>query len=233
MCLPSGQSSSAWPCTGAAAPCRPLCATFSGTRSGRRWRRGGSLRSAATRLAWRAAVALAFCFAVEFSQLVHLPALDALRRTTAGHLALGSGFDPRDFAERAPPGCSPRCSSTGQRHDAGRTRPPGVRPRAVSAAPDGARRESGPFLIALGAFWFINWWDCAHPTGFDMNARCGVPFNRWQDGNFSGFSTDVLRVGLLADLVVGLLTTIVVHGVAMAGGEAVRGLSSKSRSGPR
>ena len=47
---------------------------------------------------WRAAVALAICFAVEFSQLWHLPALDALRQTTAGHLVLGSGFDPRDLA---------------------------------------------------------------------------------------------------------------------------------------
>jgi hypothetical protein len=46
-------------------------------------------------------VALAFCFAVEFSQLVHLPELDALRRTTAGHLALGSGFDRRDLAAYA------------------------------------------------------------------------------------------------------------------------------------
>jgi hypothetical protein len=55
----------------------------------------------AMRLAWRAAVALAFCFAVEFSQLVHSPALDALRRTTAGHLVLGSGFDRRDFAAYA------------------------------------------------------------------------------------------------------------------------------------
>ncbi len=52
-------------------------------------------------LASRAAVALAFCFAVEFSQLIHLPALDALRRTTAGHLVLGSGFDRRDFAAYA------------------------------------------------------------------------------------------------------------------------------------
>jgi hypothetical protein len=52
----------------------------------------------AMRLPWRAALALASCFIVEFSQLVHFPALDALRRTTAGHLALGSGFDPRDFA---------------------------------------------------------------------------------------------------------------------------------------
>jgi hypothetical protein len=55
----------------------------------------------ATGLAWRAAVALAFCFAIEFSQLVHLPALDALRRTTAGHLVLGSGFDRRDLAAYA------------------------------------------------------------------------------------------------------------------------------------
>jgi hypothetical protein len=84
----------------------------------------------AIRLAWRAAVALAFCFAVEFSQLVHLPALDALRRTAAGQLALGSGFDRRDFAaytagvlaavllERA---------TQRRRSD----RPVGVRPRAV------------------------------------------------------------------------------------------------------
>jgi hypothetical protein len=50
------------------------------------------------RLWRRAAVAVAFCFAVEFSQLFHTPALDAIRGTTAGHLALGSGFDPRDFA---------------------------------------------------------------------------------------------------------------------------------------
>jgi len=55
----------------------------------------------AIRLPRRAAVALVFCFAVEFSQLVRLPALDALRRTTAGHLALGSGFDPRDFLSYA------------------------------------------------------------------------------------------------------------------------------------
>jgi hypothetical protein len=55
----------------------------------------------AMRLPWRAAVALAFCFAIEFSQLIHLPALDALRRTRVGHLALGSGFDPRDLAAYA------------------------------------------------------------------------------------------------------------------------------------
>jgi hypothetical protein len=55
----------------------------------------------ATRLSWRAAMALAFCFAIEFSQLVHSPALDTLRQTTAGHLVLGSGFDPRDFPSYA------------------------------------------------------------------------------------------------------------------------------------
>ena len=53
------------------------------------------------RLPRRAAMAVAFCFAVEFSQLYHTPALDAIRRTTAGHVALGSGFDPRDFAAYA------------------------------------------------------------------------------------------------------------------------------------
>lgn len=49
-------------------------------------------------LRWRAAGALAVSFAVEFSQLVHFPAIDALRKTALGALALGSGFDPRDFA---------------------------------------------------------------------------------------------------------------------------------------
>lgn len=46
----------------------------------------------------RSAVALGICLAVELSQLIHTPALDALRRTTLGHLVLGSGFDPRDLA---------------------------------------------------------------------------------------------------------------------------------------
>jgi hypothetical protein len=55
----------------------------------------------ATRLRWRAAAALLFCFVVEISQLARSPALDALRRTPAGFLALGSGFDPRDFVSYA------------------------------------------------------------------------------------------------------------------------------------
>jgi hypothetical protein len=46
----------------------------------------------------RAAVALGLSFAVELSQLYHTPGLDALRATRAGHLVLGSGFDPRDLA---------------------------------------------------------------------------------------------------------------------------------------
>ena len=53
------------------------------------------------RLGVRSAVALAVCVAVEVSQLAHTPALDALRRTRAGHLVLGSGFDPRDLAAYA------------------------------------------------------------------------------------------------------------------------------------
>jgi hypothetical protein len=55
----------------------------------------------AIRLPWRAGLALALCFAVEFSQLWRSPVLDALRRTTAGHLVLGSGFDSRDFGAYA------------------------------------------------------------------------------------------------------------------------------------
>ena len=50
------------------------------------------------RLMTRGAVALAVCWAVEGSQLYHAPVVDSLRATTAGHLVLGSGFDPRDLA---------------------------------------------------------------------------------------------------------------------------------------
>jgi hypothetical protein len=49
-------------------------------------------------LRWRAGGALAVAFAVELSQRVHFPAIDAIRRTPLGQLVLGTGFDPRDFA---------------------------------------------------------------------------------------------------------------------------------------
>jgi len=49
----------------------------------------------------RGAVTFAISSAVEFSQLIHTPALDALRATTLGGLVLGSGFDPRDLAAYA------------------------------------------------------------------------------------------------------------------------------------
>ena len=49
----------------------------------------------------RCAVASAICAVVEVSQRYHAPALDALRETGLGHLVLGSGFDPRDFAAYA------------------------------------------------------------------------------------------------------------------------------------
>jgi hypothetical protein len=49
----------------------------------------------------RGAVAFAISCAVEFSQLVHTPALDAVRATTIGGLVLGSGFNPRDLAAYA------------------------------------------------------------------------------------------------------------------------------------
>ncbi len=52
-------------------------------------------------LAARSAAAFAVCVAVELSQLVHTPALDALRGTAVGHLFLGNGFDPRDLAAYA------------------------------------------------------------------------------------------------------------------------------------
>jgi hypothetical protein len=53
------------------------------------------------RPAFRAAVAFGVCVAVELSQLWHTPLLDAVRQTQWGHLMLGSGFDPRDFAAYA------------------------------------------------------------------------------------------------------------------------------------
>ena len=59
------------------------------------WLVGAAAPGAPLRL--RAAVALALCAGVEMSQLYHTTALDALRRTTAGQLVLGSGFDPRDL----------------------------------------------------------------------------------------------------------------------------------------
>ena len=53
------------------------------------------------RLTTRAAAAFAVCAGVEASQLLHAPALDALRATRVGHLVLGSGFDPRDLVAYA------------------------------------------------------------------------------------------------------------------------------------
>jgi Protein of unknown function (DUF2809) len=45
----------------------------------------------------RSLAALVVCVAVELSQRYHTPFLDAARRTLAGHLILGSGYDPRDL----------------------------------------------------------------------------------------------------------------------------------------
>lgn len=42
---------------------------------------------------WRlATLALGFCYAIEASQLIHAPWLDALRNTGGGRLVLGTGF---------------------------------------------------------------------------------------------------------------------------------------------
>lgn len=49
----------------------------------------------------RAAVAYACCVAVETSQLLHTPLLDAARATLPGRLVLGTGFDPRDLGAYA------------------------------------------------------------------------------------------------------------------------------------
>jgi hypothetical protein len=53
------------------------------------------------RLAVRGSGALAICVAVELGQLIHVPWLDEVRRTTLGNLVLGSGFDARDLVAYA------------------------------------------------------------------------------------------------------------------------------------
>ena len=45
-----------------------------------------------------AAIALAFCTAIECSQRIHTPWLDAVRDTLPGHLVLGQGFHAFDLA---------------------------------------------------------------------------------------------------------------------------------------
>jgi Protein of unknown function (DUF2809) len=47
------------------------------------------------------AMAFAICAAVELSQLLHSPALDAARGHPIGHLVLGSDFDARDLVAYA------------------------------------------------------------------------------------------------------------------------------------
>ena len=44
-----------------------------------------------------AIAAIAFCFAIEFSQCYRAPWLDAIRATTPGHLVLGQGFHVLDL----------------------------------------------------------------------------------------------------------------------------------------
>lgn len=63
------------------------------------WWLGALAPSAA--LAARSGAAFTVCLVVELSQLLHTAGLDNLRRTTAGQLVLGSGFDPRDLVAYA------------------------------------------------------------------------------------------------------------------------------------
>lgn len=58
---------------------------------------GVSALAPALSRARRGAVASGACVAVEASQLIHTPTLDAVRATTLGHLVLGSDFDARDL----------------------------------------------------------------------------------------------------------------------------------------
>lgn len=54
-----------------------------------------------TALLWVTLVALAFCFAVEFSQLYHAPWIESIRNTRLGALALGSTFNAPDLVAYA------------------------------------------------------------------------------------------------------------------------------------
>ncbi len=49
----------------------------------------------------RATLAVAICWAVEYSQRYHVPWIDAWRGTLLGRLVLGSDFDPRDLVAYA------------------------------------------------------------------------------------------------------------------------------------
>ena len=73
-----------------------------------------------------------------------------------------------------------------------------------------SKRSSVAVVMAMALFVFANYYDCVFRSGFDMNARCGVPFERWQDGNFGGIGAGVLWRGLIADIVVGVLLAGVV-----------------------
>jgi hypothetical protein len=63
------------------------------------WWIGALAPTAALRV--RIAAALAVCFVVESSQLLHVEVLDSMRHTRLGQLVLGSGFDARDLAAYA------------------------------------------------------------------------------------------------------------------------------------
>ncbi len=54
-----------------------------------------------TALPTRGGAAYLVCVAVELSQRLHHPMLDAARSTLPGRLILGSGFDPRDLVAYA------------------------------------------------------------------------------------------------------------------------------------
>ncbi|HET7457037.1 MAG TPA: DUF2809 domain-containing protein [Gemmatimonadaceae bacterium] len=82
----------------------------------------------------RGTAALAVCWAVELSQLYHAPLLDTVRATTAGHLVLGSGFDPRDLAAYAGGVVVAMLldAAAGRRRRGAAQRPADARPRAAA-----------------------------------------------------------------------------------------------------
>ena len=58
---------------------------------------GFSLRADPASILRVTLVSLAFCFAVEFSQLYHAPGIDSVRNTRLGALTIGSTFNAPDL----------------------------------------------------------------------------------------------------------------------------------------
>jgi hypothetical protein len=71
--------------------------------------------------------------------------------------------------------------------------------------------RSVPAVLTLVGFWYLNIQACTI-HGFDMAARCGVPFARWQSEGFASAQRTFLD-GLAADVIVALAAAGLVQAV--------------------